>query len=50
MGTFGLNITTGIIAAVLVIAALSEASRVFAPLAAAVFLIANVWPGQNQFQ
>ena len=50
MGTFGLNITTGIIAAVLVIAALSEASRVFAPLAAAVFIIAIVWPVQKQLQ
>jgi AI-2 transport protein TqsA len=48
--SFGLKITTGIIAAVLVIAALSEASRVFAPLAAAAFIIAIVWPIQKQLQ
>ena len=50
MGSVGLKITTGIIAAVLVIAALSEASRVFAPLAAAAFIIAIVWPIQKQLQ
>src|SRR6185312_15717477 len=50
MGSFGLKVTTGIIAAVLVIAALAQASRVFAPLAAAIFIIAIVWPVQKQLQ
>ena len=43
---FGLKTTTGIIAGVLVTAALAQASRVFAPLAAALFIIAIVWPIQ----
>jgi predicted PurR-regulated permease PerM len=49
-GSFGLKVTTGIIAAVLIIAALAQASRVFAPLAAAIFIIAIVWPIQKQLQ
>ena len=49
-GRFGLKTTTGIIAAVLVTAALAQASRVFAPLAAALFIIAIVWPVQKQLQ
>ena len=40
MGSFGLQITTGIVAAVLAVAALGQASKVFAPLAAAIFIIA----------
>ena len=48
--SFGLKITTGIIAAVLVIAAAAQASRVFAPLAAALFIIAIVWPVQKRLQ
>ncbi|MEH2536372.1 putative PurR-regulated permease PerM [Bradyrhizobium sp. AZCC 1577] len=47
---FGLKTTTGIIAAVLVMAALAQASTVFAPLAAALFIIAIVWPIQKQLQ
>ena len=47
---FGLKTTTGIIAGVLVTAALAQASRVFAPLAAALFIIAIVWPIQKQLQ
>src|SRR2546429_289349 len=47
---FGLKTTTGIIAAVLVTAALAQASKVFAPLAAALFIIAIVWPIQKQLQ
>ncbi|NOJ45037.1 AI-2E family transporter [Bradyrhizobium archetypum] len=47
---FGLNITSGIIAAVLVFATLAQASRVFAPLAAAFFIIAIVWPVQKRLQ
>jgi AI-2 transport protein TqsA len=47
---FGLKTTTGIIAGVLVTAALAQASRVFAPLAAALFIIAIVWPVQKQLQ
>jgi predicted PurR-regulated permease PerM len=35
---------------VLIIAALAQASRVFAPLAAAIFIIAIVWPIQKQLQ
>ena len=50
MGSFGLQITTGIIAAVLAVAALGQASKVFAPLAAAIFIIAVVWPVQKQLQ
>ncbi|WP_334516246.1 hypothetical protein [Bradyrhizobium sp. AZCC 1693] len=45
--SFGLKVTTGIIAAVLVIAALAQASRVFTPLAAAVFIIAIVSRGSR---
>jgi len=41
MGSFGLQITTGIVAAVLAVAALGQASKVFAPLAAAIFIIAG---------
>ena len=48
--SFGLKVATGIIAAVLIIAALAQASRVFAPLAAAIFIIAIVWPIQKQLQ
>jgi AI-2 transport protein TqsA len=47
---FGLKTTTGIIAGVLVMAALAQASKVFAPLAAALFVIAIVWPVQKQVQ
>jgi hypothetical protein len=47
---FGLKTTTGIIAGVLVTAALAQASKVFAPLAAALFIIAIVWPVQKQLQ
>ncbi|OCK54131.1 AI-2E family transporter [Bradyrhizobium sp. LMTR 3] len=47
---FGLKTTTGIIAAVLVTAALAQASSVFAPLAAALFIVAIVWPVQKQLQ
>src|SRR3954449_9301740 len=47
---FGLKTTTGIIAGVLVTAALAQASRVFAPLAAALFIVAIVWPVQKQLQ
>jgi AI-2 transport protein TqsA len=45
-----LKITTGIIAAVLVAAATSQASAVFAPLALALFIIAIVWPLQHRLQ
>src|SRR5438874_7511461 len=48
--SFGLNVTTGIIAAVLGIAGLAQASNVFAPLAAPIFIIAVVWPVQEQLQ
>ena len=34
----------------LVVAALGQASKVFAPLAAAIFIIALVWPVQKQLQ
>ena len=47
---FGLKVTTGIIAAVLVVAALGQMTRVFAPLAAALFIIAIVWPIQKRLQ
>ena len=50
MGSLGLQIATGIIAAVLAVAALGQASKVFAPLAAAIFIIAVVWPVQKQLQ
>jgi len=46
----GLKITTGIIAAVLVAAAAAQASSVFAPVAAALFIIAIVWPMQKSLQ
>lgn len=46
----GLKTSTGIVAAVLVTAAVAYASRVFAPLAAAVFIIAIVWPIQKRLQ
>jgi AI-2 transport protein TqsA len=45
-----MKITVGIIAAVLVAAATSQASRVFAPLALAIFIIAIVWPLQNRLR
>ncbi|KWV57256.1 permease [Bradyrhizobium macuxiense] len=46
----GAAFATGIIAAVLVIAALIRASGVFAPLAAALFIMALVWPVQKWLQ
>lgn len=46
----GAGLATGIIAAVLVVAALAQASSVFAPLAAALFIIALVWPVQKWLQ
>ncbi|WOH79616.1 AI-2E family transporter [Bradyrhizobium sp. BEA-2-5] len=46
----GLKITTGIIAAVLVIAAVAQVRSVLAPLAAALFIIAIVWPVQQRLQ
>ncbi|HMM90596.1 AI-2E family transporter [Bradyrhizobium sp.] len=46
----GIKAAIGIIAAVLVAAALAEASQVFAPLAAAAFIIAVVWPIQKRLQ
>ncbi|MCC8954114.1 AI-2E family transporter [Bradyrhizobium sp. Pear77] len=46
----GLKISTGIIAAVLVIAAVAQARNVLAPLAAALFIIAIVWPVQERIQ
>lgn len=46
----GIKAAIGIIAAVLVAAALAEASQVFAPLAAAGFIIAVVWPIQGRLQ
>ena len=46
----GLRITTGIIAAVLVVAAAERASSVFAPLVLALFVIAIVWPMQHWLQ
>lgn len=50
MASGGSRAAIGIIAAVLVSAALSQASRVFAPLAAALFIVAVVWPIQKQLQ
>jgi predicted PurR-regulated permease PerM len=44
------KITIGIAAAVLVAAAVQQASTVFAPLALAVFIIAIVWPLQHRLQ
>lgn len=48
--SFGSRAAMGIIAAVLISAALSQASQVFAPLAAALFIIAVVWPIQKRLQ
>src|ERR1700759_3896688 len=45
-----LKIMIGIVAAVLVAAALQQASAVFAPLALALFIIAIVWPLQHRLQ
>jgi predicted PurR-regulated permease PerM len=44
------KVALGIIAAVLVAAAVAQASKVFAPLALAFFIIANVWPLQRRLQ
>ena len=46
----GLKVATGIIAAVLIAAAAAQARNVFAPLAAALFIIAIVWPLQKALQ
>ena len=45
-----LKITIGIVAAVLVAAAVQQARTVFAPLALALFIIAIVWPLQHRLQ
>jgi predicted PurR-regulated permease PerM len=45
-----MKIAIGIIAVVLLAAAASQASTVFAPLALALFIIAIVWPLQNRLQ
>jgi AI-2 transport protein TqsA len=45
-----LKIMIGIVAAVLVAAAIQQASPVFAPLALALFIIAIVWPLQHRLQ
>jgi AI-2 transport protein TqsA len=45
-----MKVSIGIIAVVLVIAAVSQASTVFAPLALALFIIALVWPVQSWLQ
>jgi predicted PurR-regulated permease PerM len=45
-----LKIMIGIVAAVLVAAAVQQASTVFAPLALALFIIAIVWPLQHRLQ
>ena len=45
-----MKISLGIIAAVVLAAAAAQASRVFAPLALAIFIIAIVWPLQNRLQ
>jgi AI-2 transport protein TqsA len=45
-----LRIMSGIVAAVLVAAAVQQASTVFAPLALALFIIAIVWPLQHRLQ
>ena len=42
-----LNVSVGIIAAVMICVAASQASDVFAPLALALFIIALVWPLQS---
>jgi AI-2 transport protein TqsA len=48
--SFGLKAAAGIIAALLVAAAVAQARQVFAPLAAAFFIIAIVWPVQRWLQ
>jgi AI-2 transport protein TqsA len=48
--SFGLKAAIAIIAAILIAAALAQASQVFAPLAAAIFIIAVVWPVQRRLQ
>ena len=45
-----LNVSVGIIAAVMVCVAAYQASDVFAPLALALFIIALVWPLQSWLQ
>ena len=45
-----LNVSVGIIAAVMICVAASQASAVFAPLALALFIIALVWPLQSWLQ
>ena len=45
-----LNVSVGIIAAVMVCVAAYQASEVFAPLALALFIIALVWPLQSWLQ
>ena len=45
-----LNVSVGIIAAVMICFAASQASDVFAPLALALFIIALVWPLQSWLQ
>ena len=45
-----LDVSVGIIAAVVVSAAAYQASTVFAPLALALFIIAIVWPLQSWLQ
>ncbi len=45
-----LNVSVGIVAAVLAAAAVYQASAVFAPLALALFIIAIVWPMQRGLQ
>jgi AI-2 transport protein TqsA len=47
---FALKITIGLVAAVLVAAAIGQAGTVFAPLALALFIIAIVWPLQHRLQ
>jgi AI-2 transport protein TqsA len=45
-----MNIAVGIIAVILLAAAVRQASAVFAPLALALFIVAIVWPLQNRLQ
>ena len=45
-----LNVSVGIIAAIMICVAASQASAVFAPLALALFIIALVWPLQSWLQ
>jgi AI-2 transport protein TqsA len=47
---FALKIMIGLVATVLVTAAVGQAGTVFAPLALALFIIAIVWPMQNRLQ